>query len=142
VRKKFAMDYGALECFLSGEAKAVRSATRAILSIIRGKMLKTLERNPVSVAKFSTAQFMYFGDQMLFSQEASSLNIRPGSQMPLVIDLKSAKTGTVMSFNFKETLYDPDEREFNEDVEVELAGWEYVCMEEGFRKMKLIIWND
>lgn len=105
-------------------------------------MIKMLQRNPAQVAKFSTAQFMYFGDQMLFSQDASSLDLRPGFQTPLVIDLKSAKTGVVMTFNFKETLYDPDEREFNEDTQVELAGWEYVCVEEGFRRMKLIIWND
>jgi hypothetical protein len=51
-------------------------------------------------SNFSTDQFFYSAPARCFDAEASELGLKPGV-LPAVIDLKSALTGTIMTFRLE-----------------------------------------
>jgi hypothetical protein len=82
----------------------------------------------------NTKDLWYDGSTKEFSQEASTLQLPPGTDMEQNIELKSHKTGSVVEFRFKQAN--------RSDTEEDISEWEYVPVESGINISQLTIWND
>lgn len=82
----------------------------------------------------NTNDLWYDGSTKEFSQEVSSLQLPPGTNMEQNIELKSHKTGDIVEFRFKQTTMD--------DGGEDIGEWEYVPVESGININRLTIWND
>lgn len=104
-------------------------------------MITTLKRQPTKTAQYSSAQFLDFGDQLLYSQSLSELG-RQLNDFPQVVDLRLLGDDIDLEFHFMESICEIVENEFNDETYNRTCGWKYVCRTEGFRKFKMIIWNE
>lgn len=85
--------------------------------------------------QLNTKNFWYDASTKEFSQELSSLQLAPGTDMEQNIQLTSHRTGDVVEFQHKQT-------NMSDVGDEDIGEWEYVPVQSGVNINLLTIWND